>query len=407
MQVMQREITEDSPEIREKVMAARLCAVERWAYFAPQMLMMVLVPKPGMGTCATDIRGRFYYDPAFVKDVSVQALATVWLHEALHVWLDHCNRRSGRDPKMWNKAVDREINDDLAAEDFPFPEMFPPLLPKQIGQPNGRLAEFYFEHEAEEEEGDDDDEGGGGNHKGGSSHDGIPREWEDGPEDESGVPDIPESQRECIRHIVSENIMEEAKNCGHVPAGLLQEAQKNLAPPKVSWQREMSAAIRACIADVAGAVDFTYRRPNRRQSIHGDIVMPAVRRPVPETAIVLDTSGSMYGGDLEKALTETQGVLKALGGRGVRVLATDAAVHSRQKVTNVSKIEVLGGGGTDMRVGLAEAAKLKPNPDLCIVLTDGYTPWPESAPKGMRVIVALIGANAPAAPKWARSVKVD
>jgi len=114
----------------------------------------------------------------------------------------------------------------------------------------------------------------------------------------------------------------------------------------------------------------------------------------------------MYGGDLESALNEIQGVLKAVGGRGVRVLATDASVHSKQKVTNASKIQVLGGGGTDMRVGLAEAAKLRPNPDLCIVLTDGYTPWPEKAPRGVTVIVALIGKHAPEAPAWARSVRI-
>ena len=160
--------------------------------------------------------------------------------------------------------------------------------------------------------------------------DGIPREWEEGPESEGGAPEVPGSQQECVRHQVSENVVQAEKKRGNIPAGILSHARKSLAPPKVSWQREMAAAIRACAADVAGAVDFTYRRPSRRQAIHGDIIMPATRRPVPETAIVLDTSGSMYGGDLEEALSETQGVLKALGGRGVRVLATDAAVHSKQ-----------------------------------------------------------------------------
>jgi predicted metal-dependent peptidase len=115
----------------------------------------------------------------------------------------------------------------------------------------------------------------------------------------------------------------------------------------------------------------------------------------------------MIGDDVQRALNETQGVLKALGGVGVRVLATDAQVHSRQRVNHASKIQVLGGGGTDMRVGLAEAAKLKPNPDLCIVLTDGYTPWPTKAPKGMRVIVGVIGKYTDGIPKWARTVVID
>ncbi len=397
---------------KEKVMAARLVAVERWPYFGAQLLSMVLVPKD-IGTCATDMKGRFYYDPKFVENVSVQELATVWLHECLHVWLDHCNRREGRTPSTWNKSVDREINDDLAAEGMPFPEMFPPLLPQDIGQPNGKLAEFYFNFEDTEDEGEDEGDGDdsgdddNGSSEGGSSMDGIPRDWEDGPESESGVSEVPESMQECIRQRVSEEIVQTIKDRGRVPSGLAIAAQSNLEPPKVPWQKEMAAAIRACTADVAGAVDFTYLRPSRRQSIYGDVVMPAVRRPVPETVIVLDTSGSMYGRDLDCALAETQGVLKTLGGRGVRILSTDSQVHSRQKVTHASKVEVLGGGGTDMRVGLEEARKLKPSPDLCIVLTDGYTPWPDVAPKGMTVIVAITGGHRTVGPKWARTVQIE
>jgi hypothetical protein len=43
---------------------------------------------------------------------------------------------------------------------------------------------------------------------------------------------------------------------------------------------------------------------------------------------------------------------------------------------------------------------------VCVVLTDGYTPWPSAAPKGMRVVVGLLGERAPEAPSWARSVRV-
>ena len=404
MQVMNREIVEDSLQIREKVMAARLIAQTRWKYFSSQLLSMVLVAKPGssFGTCATDCKGRFYYDPAFVQNVSVEELATIWLHECLHCWLDHANRRDGRDSSRWNKAVDREINDDLVGEGFPFPLNYPPLLPFDIGQENGQLAEFYYECE-EEEDGEDEGEGDGKGKGGGSSMDGEPRDWEDGDE----TPSVPEAVQECIRHDVSNKIVEHSKTRGRVPGGLLQEAMRQIEPPKVSWQKELASAVRACAADVAGAVDFTYRRPSRRQSIYGDIIMPAVRRPVPETVIVLDTSGSMYGGDLDSALRETQGVLKSLGGRGIRVLSTDSQVHSRQRVSHTSKIKALGGGGTDMRVGIAEARKLKPSPDLCIVLTDGYTPWPDNAPKGMKVIVGVTGRHGRDGPSWARNIRID
>ena len=401
---------EDSPEIQEKIRAARLAAIRRWPYFSSQLLSMVLVPKPDVKTAATDCRGRFYYNPWFVKLCSVEVLATIWQHEGLHGWLDHAERRSGRDADRWNKSVDREINDDLAREGFPFPSDFPPALPIDIGQPDGMLGEQYYEFEKEQEEGNGDKPGG----PGGSSSDGIPRPWEDGPEKESGTPELPKAVQEVIRQKVSMDIVEHQKSMGRVPAGLLEKAERDLAPPKVSWQKEMQAAVRACIADVAGAVDFTYRRPNRRQSINSEVIMPATRRPVPETAVVIDTSGSMYtpgtkgASDLDVAVSEVQGVIRGLGGKDVRVMSVDAMVHSMDKINRASKIEIRGGGGTDMRAGLKAAEKMRPRPDLCIILTDGYTPWPERKPKGISVIIGLIGRGQPVdTPSWARTIKIE
>ena len=40
-----------------------------------------------------------------------------------------------------------------------------------------------------------------------------------------------------------------------------------------------------------------------------------------------------------------------------------------------------------MGAGIAAAAALRPRPAVTVVLTDGYTPWPERAPKGIRVVV--------------------
>ncbi|MGH3238405.1 MAG: VWA-like domain-containing protein, partial [Streptosporangiaceae bacterium] len=65
------------------------------------------------------------------------------------------------------------------------------------------------------------------------------------------------------------------------------------------------------------------------------------------------------------------------------------------------------GGGTDMGAGIDAAAALRPKPAVTVVLTDGHTPWPATAPKGMRVVIGLLGAQAPDAPPWARSVWVE
>ena len=140
----------------------------------------------------------------------------------------------------------------------------------------------------------------------------------------------------------------------------------------------------------------------------GAVVLPALRRPVPEIAVVCDTSASMSEDLLAEALAEVDGLLRSLGmARQVRVLACDTAVATAQRVSSARQVELTGGGGTDMAAGIAAAAALRPRPALTVVLTDGYTPWPELAPKGTRVLIGLLGDGAPAAPSWARAVRVE
>jgi predicted metal-dependent peptidase len=149
--------------------------------------------------------------------------------------------------------------------------------------------------------------------------------------------------------------------------------------------------------------------------------------PIPEVAVVLDTSGSMFTAAyqkgtneaiqegegyrtlLQEALHEIGGILEEYGNTiGVNVLATDTAVQSAQRVYDIEDIQLLGGGGTDMGVGLNALALLEPQPNVAICLTDGYTPWPENRPEvDAEYIVGIVGtteeklAQTWPAPEWA------
>jgi predicted metal-dependent peptidase len=108
------------------------------------------------------------------------------------------------------------------------------------------------------------------------------------------------------------------------------------------------------------------------------------------------------------ALTEVDGLLKSLGlARQLRVLACDTAVEAAQRVTSSRQITLTGGGGTDMGEGIRAASALRPRPAVCVVLTDGITPWPAAPPKGMRVIVGLLGDHQVEPPSWAGVVRVS
>jgi len=165
--------------------------------------------------------------------------------------------------------------------------------------------------------------------------------------------------------------------------------------------------VRRAVADGAGASDYSYRRPSRRQGQvgNGKVVLPALRHPVPSVAVVVDTSGSISDAMLAQALAEVAGVLKAAGQReGVHVLACDAQVQACRRVFRPEQVQLAGGGGTDMGAGLEAAAKLRPSPQVAVVVTDGYTPWPDRPPRGMKVVVALTGDGE--VPEWAKAIKL-
>jgi predicted metal-dependent peptidase len=121
---------------------------------------------------------------------------------------------------------------------------------------------------------------------------------------------------------------------------------------------------------------------------------------------VIDTSGSVTNERLALLLAEITGVIDRVTGprRRLRAMCCDVAAHPVQDIRRAGDVELVGGGGTDLRAGFAAASRLRPRPDLVIVLTDGETPWPERRPSAA-VLVCLIGEEG-AAPPWAASVRV-
>jgi predicted metal-dependent peptidase len=138
-----------------------------------------------------------------------------------------------------------------------------------------------------------------------------------------------------------------------------------------------------------------------------------LRRPIPDVAIVCDTSGSMHERLLARALAEIEAVLTRAGLRQaqVRVLAVDTDVHVVRRVRRAAQVQLAGGGGTNMGTGIGSAAELRPRPSVVIVLTDGYTPWPDQPPPGIRVIVGLLREGGRSQgwtpPDWARTVLIE
>lgn len=440
--------------------AARLRLVHDQPYLGAALWSLVPVERAGLGTMAVDRWWRLYYDPAVTTTWTPVEMAGVLEHEVAHLLRDHFGRAESlsADPCGWNLAADAEINDDLLAGGrFPLPGS--PVTPASLGQPEGRLAEEYYaaladgkgrkkspagqggegsardQNQGSGQNPPSGEEGGNTGNSGetpssssrngreadrpspgegrcGSCTTGRQEPWEDpAPGTTPGAaPGVTQVQAEIIRRQVAREIVriaQSSKTTGSIPVGWRRWAETVLRAT-VDWRRILAAAIRRAVADTSGAADYSYRRPSRRQSAAGDVILPALRAPIPEVAVVVDTSGSIDDRLLSQALAEVARVLRGVGSRGAAVLAVDAAVQFCRRVFQPRQIQLRGGGGTNMSLGIAAALSLRPRPDVVVVLTDGYTPWPEVAPSRTRVVVGLLGGdgNRPAPPAWARVVEI-
>ena len=129
----------------------------------------------------------------------------------------------------------------------------------------------------------------------------------------------------------------------------------------------------------------------------------------PRAAVVVDTSASVSDDMLSRVHAETEAVVRRCRGEGVQVIACDAAAGQARRVRRMSEVTMIGGGGTDMRVGIAAAAALRPAVDLVITATDGDTPWPAEPPRenpGATYVVLLLDGERRGVPAWMRTIVV-
>jgi predicted metal-dependent peptidase len=431
----------------EKLQAARLRLLTERPYLTAALYSLVPVERRGLGTLAVDKWWRLYFDPEAVTTWDVRELAGVLYHEVTHLLRAHHERFEHADRETANVSADIEINDDIRAEGVQLPDGA--LHPEQFGFQEGLLAEEYYSlfqqqgqqgSSAAAAQGDGQDNGqrqkqaaaqaggtDGQQHAaqagGGQSQDGVGKPapacgrcgscahghreaWEHGSPEESGVPGVSATEAEIIRRQVAQEIVriaQQSRERGTVPAHWRRWAEEKLRP-KVDWRRQLRAAVRAALATVSGAADYSYRKLPRRR-LPG-IITPGLVQPVPEVAVIVDTSGSMDDSLLARALAEVQGVLRATGVHGATVLTVDAAVHTVQRVFDARQVKPVGGGGTDMRVGIDAALKLRPRPHVIVVLTDGYTPWGDVPVRGVKVVAGIIGNPNAEVPDWVSVVHV-
>ena len=389
-------------------------------YLATALYALVPVASEAVTALSVDERWRIYVNPAWFARSSVAEVGRQLAHVVWHLLADHASRARSLDvdascAEQWHRAADAAVHQTLGAD-----RLSPDGLSsaQDLGLPPGRSAEEYYAQLSSLPAGSPEDPAphAGPPHEPdevddscGSGCDGVPRSHELPPEADGG---LEQAAAGDIRRRVAIDYRSHVQQRGDRPGDAWRWV-RDVLEPRVAWEPLLAQSVRRAVGWAAGRGDYTYTRPSRRAGgVRGAVprvVLPGMRRPLPKVAVVVDTSGSVDDVLLGRALGEVDGALSALGATGeVTLYSCDAAVHTVQRVRRASDARLGGGGGTDLRAGLAAVERQRPRPDVLVVLTDGYTPWPPAPPAGAAVVVGLLardGQVLPPTPPWATRIE--
>jgi predicted metal-dependent peptidase len=416
--------------------AARVRAAYQRSYFAPALFSLIPVATDLIDSMAVDAHWRLYYNDTWMARHTVEENATLLIHEVGHLLRDHEGRKKAAgitDHRRWNTAGDCEINDDLHAEGLPLPG--DPPLPAKYGLETGATAEVYFkqlpaarasaapaaakasarsrrsasrgggseprERPARERVGESEGQSPSDKEDCGSGAHGERRFWELPADDEGegGTPGVDRLKAELVRREVARRIDEISSYAGEVSPAWRRWAHEILAP-KVDYLATIRHVVRRALREsTLGRYDRTYRRPHRRQACYGEFLMPSFHQPRPRPGFLIDTSSSMEDSQLARAVAELAGLTRQLGyGADVVVACCDAAVRDVRKVFGAGQVELYGGGGTDLEVGLRAFIERTHDPiDLLVIVSDCHTKWSDDVPP-FPVITIRVGDGPP--PPW-------
>ena len=379
---------------------ARDLAMTTAPYYYDAWRLVRYTERIGLGTMATSAQWVTYYDPRMLREWGPETSAAVLIHELEHLLRRHAERSGDRNHGKFNIAADCEINQHVPN----LPDGV--YYPSTIGAPDGLTAEQYYvlmpdRNEPEPEPGEPGEGGKPGDGSGageprdgepqcGSAAGGPPRDYEDPDTRSDYQKKQDERQREDARKGAARRAM------GSAPSDEIRQwAEAELGIDREGWYRAIASVVGQQVANMSGYDHWSW--PGRRDMTDvGGAVLPRFIANRPECAVVIDTSGSITESDLDMAVAATHFLTQ---GADVTVYGcnTSTTRYGRQVPENLR-----GGGGTDMRVGIADA--IADGARLVVVITDCATPWPDEA--DMQGVPLVIGVSASSywttgCPQWA------
>lgn len=340
--------------------------------------------KPLNSTMCTDGRSVFYH-PEWVKAQTRDDLTFDILHEWLHIFYNHVERRGDRDPKLWNIAVDMVVVEQ-ALRIFrtggrhwnpPATGVIPPSWSL------GLTAEEIYEHLK-----DDASKRPKEDSKGSCHMDLLP---------ELAVSAQEEFRQKFLGEIQQASLIQEAagKKLPTAIRNRLEDLTKNFVP--------FGRLLRSYTEKALGADRMTYVPPNKR--FFPRFTMPSFRAEiVPRLGLLIDVSASM-GPKLMSAFKAAV-VPAASSAEETMVVTFDQIVReevrckSPRKALNAVQFRTGSHSYTSAEKAFERIASFQPTVIVC--LTDGKI----RLPKERKNVVFAIPENG-VVPPWGKTFKMS
>lgn len=364
-------------------------------FYGSLMLSLPLRVKNSIPTAATDYKSILYNEEFIAQKVkTTPRIITVLAHELMHVMFKHGLRRNGRHPLLWNIACDYAINYILVEQKFePLHDLNWCYDKKYAGMSAEQIYDLLMK-DVKTARAKAGVKGGG---KGKGKGDGEDGAGEDEGETFGGLgPDLldPEdgldpAQAAEIERKIDQAIAQaatQARLAGEL-SGALGELVAQLLDPKVPWQDYLRDYMKRIVH-----TDESWSRRNRR---YRQILPGRYSTSLGNVVFICDVSGSISEEEHRRALTEAYSLVNDTTPETFHVIQADTQVlkHEVFERGDPPTLNYICGGGTDMRVPLDFSEGLEP--DVCILVTDGHTPWPNSDPPYPLIVLCTTNVACP------------
>ena len=385
---------------------AGLVKVKALMFFASALLQTKFIEDPTCSTAWTDMTV-IGYNPEFIEGLDVPTAKFVIIHELMHILLKHGLRRGSRDPDRWNKACDYAINIMLKKLGFTIWQ-WALIDAKYDGMSAEQIYAAREQEESKKGKGKGKGQGQGQGKGQGQPQPGQGKPGEKPEQSQGGlggdlrpVPAATPEQAAAIDHAISKTLARAAaiaREHGVMPGALEAIVGATYDDP-VPWEQVLIDYMTACVGQ-----DENWSKRNRR---YHDAILPSHKsNGMDELTIVANSSGSMFSKEVfERVAVAVNHIVTVIKPMTVRVVWADDKDCQNIDVFEDGAEVVLhpkGGGGTDMRKPLVFAEQY--NPEVVLLLTDGYTPWPEIETPFPLIVGCTTDAPCP---DWAGVVRVE